>query len=208
MARAEHYGFRSRDWERVSPQWAEPRPPPKHMLNPPASPDLTSLEANQGFMDWYVVRTKPWRERGVESCLTRHQIETFLPRLRKAARNGAGRVEPLFPGYVFARFKLNPQVFDRVRWTPGVRCVLGTESGPTPVDERVIRAIVSRADEWGVITAGLPFTPGDRVRVADGPLAGLVGIFERPTSRAERARVLLDLLAAHVEIDWRLLDEA
>jgi transcription antitermination factor NusG len=50
---------------------------------------------------------------------------------------------------------------------------------------------------------------GCRVRIKEGPLAGLAGILDRPTSRAERVCVLLNLLntVATVEVDVVDLEE-
>jgi transcription antitermination factor NusG len=38
------------------------------------------------------------------------------------------------------------------------------------------------------------FQPGDTVRIADGPLKGMLAVFERPTTPAERVQVLLTFL--------------
>ncbi len=93
-----------------------------------------------------------------------------------------------------------------MRWTPGVRRLLGVGDSPVPVDEQMIGTIRSRLSLEGVVRVGVPFARGDRVRIVEGPMAGLCGILERPTSRANRVRILLEILHVLVELDWRLLE--
>ena len=156
-------------------------------------------------MNWYVVQTKPQSEPLVESKLTARRIEAFLPRLENPRPHGLVLIEPLFPCYLFVRLDRRPAALDAVRWTPGVRRILSTGEEPAPLDEQVIITIRSRLNDNGVVRMGLPFGPGDRVRITEGPMAGLSGVLERFTSRAKRVRVLLDLLRAPVEMDWFLL---
>ncbi len=157
-------------------------------------------------MNWYVVQTKPQSERRVEAKLAFRSVETFLPRIENPSRRGLVRIEPLFPGYLFVHVDRLPASLDAVRWTPGVRRILSAGGEPAPLDDQVINTIRSRLGEEGFVRVGLPFGPGDQVRITDGPMAGLSGILERLTSRAGRVRVLLGLLQIPVEIDWYLLE--
>jgi transcription antitermination factor NusG len=54
-----------------------------------------------------------------------------------------------------------------------------------------------------------PLVPGRRVRVTDGPLAGLVGIIEDPPDPRGRVRVLMDILRTQtrVSIDAESLED-
>ena len=153
---------------------------------------------------WYVVQTKPRAEEKAVSFLGQRAITTFLPRLLVQRHQGSRRrqaLEPLFPGYLFARFQPEPEWIDRIRWTPGVRKVLGDEEAPTPVPEEVVAFLQDREGNRGFIEAGSRCSPGMRVRFTGGPLAHLEGIIERQTSRADRVRVLLDLLDRQVSVE-------
>jgi len=161
---------------------------------------------NEAQPNWYVAQTKAWTEGRVEARLASRSIETFLPRIENPRRRRRSQVEPLFPGYLFIHLTMSPATLDVVRWTPGVRRLLGAGDSPLPLDEQVIATIRSRLGEEGFIRVGLPFAPGDRVRIVEGPMAGLYGILERPAPRANRVRILLDLLHVPVELDWRLLE--
>jgi transcriptional antiterminator RfaH len=153
---------------------------------------------------WYVIHTKPRAEEKAASFLGQRAITTFLPRLLVHRRHGSRRrqtLEPLFPGYLFARCQPEPEWIDRIRWTPGVRRVLGNEEAPTPVPEEVVTFLQDREGGRGFIEAGSRFSPGIRVRFTGGPLVHLEGIIERPTSRADRVRILLELLDRQVSVE-------
>ncbi len=146
-------------------------------------------------MDWYVVQSHPCKESFVRGRIQEMRRDVFLPMVRERhiGRRGA-RLGPLFPGYLFARLSRDEGDLARVRWTHGVRRLLGDGEGPRPVDNGLIESIRNRADASGRVRLGAGLRRGDRVRVLDGPLAGLVGILETPASSpVERVCVLLEV---------------
>lgn len=160
---------------------------------------------------WLVVQTKPRVEDKVVACLGYRGVSAFLPRLLVRHRHGSRRwevLEPLFPGYLFTRFCPEPALIDCVRWTPGVRRILG--DGEQPVLRPTRLWLISRRGQGtgGYIVPGPPLAPGARVRFRTGPFAHLEGIVQRPPSQAERARVLLEMLNrnAAVEVDLAELE--
>ena len=162
---------------------------------------------------WFAVQTKPKAEEKAISFLSLKSVPTFLPRLLVRRRHGSRRwqaLEPLFPSYLFAKFAPEPRMIDSVRWTPGVRKVLGDEEAPISVPEEVVEFLLARVSQRGFILPGQAFAPGMKVRFKGGPLAYLEGIIERPASRAERVRVLLELLnqRVSVEVDINELERA
>jgi transcriptional antiterminator RfaH len=165
--------------------------------------------------EWYVVHTKPHQEWHVLDRLQFRApgVEAFCPRVEVVHRRAGRRVialEPLFPSYLFVRMDHDGPVWARIIWTPGVRGVLGTGERPLPVPRDVVASIQERAAPLGFIRVDLPFAPGMPVRVLDGPFAGLQGLFERPTSREGRVRVLLQILdrCTPVELDVLALERA
>ncbi len=155
---------------------------------------------------WYAVQTKPASEDRVVQWLQRRSaLDVFLPRL-EAVRRWRGRkvrlVEPLFPSYLFVHMALEPAEWNTVRWTPGVKQIVGTGGVPIPVPEDAIAILQTRCTS-GVLHWEPILHSGMRVRITHGPFAGLEGILERPASRADRVRVLLTLMrtVAAVEID-------
>jgi len=158
---------------------------------------------------WYVVATKLRRERFAAEQLAQRHVETFLPRLA-IERRGARIVRPLFPGYLFARLAL-PREWARVIWSPGVRRLVTFEGEAPPVPMGAISYLRGLGGADGVIVARpRPLPVGHRVRVADGPLAGLVGIIENPPDGRGRVSILMDILRTQtrVSIDVGSLEEA
>jgi len=158
---------------------------------------------------WYVVSVKLRRERFAAVELARRDVEVFLPRLR-FARRATSLVRPVFPGYLFARLLL-PRHWTRVAWTPGVRRLVTFEGEAPSVPEDAIAFLRAQAGPDGVIVARpRPLPVGHRVRVTDGPLAGLVGIIENPPDGRGRVSVLMDILRTQtrVAIDVRSLEDA
>jgi transcriptional antiterminator RfaH len=150
-------------------------------------------------LPWFVVRTKLRAEDRAANALGERDVTTFLPRLLVQRRHGSRRwqaLEPLFPGYLFAQFHPEPDIISRVRWTPGVSCLLGDDAGPLSVAEEIVLHLKERVGEQGYVVVRPTFVPGTRVRFKSGPFAMLEGIIERPAPRAERVRVLLTLMNA------------
>lgn len=129
-------------------------------------------------MVWYAVRAKRGQEARVVAHLTPRGVGTLLPLLEVIRRYRTRRVtllEPLFPGYLFVRTPpavADPRTYDRVRWAPGVRYVLGTEEGPVPVPDEVVGAIQVRVAELGFVRPRRGYDRGARVRFLRGPLEG------------------------------------
>ena len=164
---------------------------------------------SNGDLHWYAVHTKSREESRALQFLSLKGITTFLPRLLVNHRHGSRRwqaAEPLFPGYLFARFIPEPGVLTAVQWTPGVKRVLWDGTGPAPVPDDVVAYLQDRGAGTGMIVPGPRFTPGMRVRIRRGPLEHLEGIIERPASRSQRIRVLLELLRTEVSVEVDLDD--
>jgi len=163
---------------------------------------MTQLRLNDSSIHWYVIQTKAGDERRVETHLVNQEIEGFLP-LIKAHRYVNGkmvpRIKPLFPNYLFARLDLSRH-YDRVKWTRGVRKVLGTREGPVPISERVVRAIQERVGEDKLVKLEEELKEGDAVQIASGPFKELVGVFQKKMSEKGRVRILLNLVGVDVPV--------
>lgn len=166
---------------------------------------------------WYAVQVKRQSEHRVAWRLGMTPVSTFLPLMESVRRRHRGgvttRLEPLFPGYLFVQMQaveVDPHYWHIVRWTPGVRRILGTDETPVPMPSEAIEALQIRVQELGFVRPGVRFAPGSRVRIRSGPLVGLEAIFERPTSKKGRVRVLLELLGqvGPAEVDESSLDAA
>jgi transcriptional antiterminator NusG len=129
------------------------------------------------LLSWYAIRVRPRHEKAVASILSYKGFDQFLPLYKHSVRY-EGRLRehdlPLFPGYVFSCF--DPLNRLPILITPGVNYIVGTADGPTPLDPCEIDGI-RRAIELRLSVQPHPYPAiGDRVRIRDGPLAGVEGI--------------------------------
>lgn len=147
---------------------------------------------------WYAVEAKPHKSDLVVANLRYQGIVHYQPRLEIPARQRT-RIVPLFPGYLFARME---SVSDsvRVRYTPGVRRLVGSADLPTPIGDEVVDFIRAREGEDGVIhPSGLfDFAPHQKVRVRGGALDGLEVLFQGYLSDGQRVEILLEILGRQV----------
>ena len=169
------------------------------------------IHLSESQPSWFAVYTKPRQERVALENLERQAFRCFLPMAvnpyqRRSVRNK--RIEPLFPRYLFLNAVADQQSLGPVRSTRGVATLVrfGTKLARLP--ETVIERINQRCDpESGLVQLEpVPAQPGDRVKVFDGPLAGLEGIF-RERKGEKRALLLMSMLGTEstVEVDALLL---
>lgn len=163
---------------------------------------------------WFTVYTKPRQERVALANLERQGFDCFLPMAvnpyQKLSRVGR-RIEPLFPRYLFLNAVPDRQSLGPVRSTRGVMKLVRFGIELAQVPEAVIGAIRDRRDPVSgfVRLDPVPARVGDRVRVFDGPLAGLQGIFKERKGES-RALLLMRMLGTEstVEVDSLLLQKA
>lgn len=149
--------------------------------------------------DWYLIRTKPGKERWVCDQLSEALPEVFLPLLKaRVPRWGrlAWSVVPLFPCYLFARLDLAASYFE-VKYAPGVHGLVSAGADPIAVPQTIIEDIRRRGENGIVEIKEEPFGSGERVRVVGGPFNGFEAIFERYLSGAERVAILLSTIEAN-----------
>src|SRR2546423_15684415 len=99
----------------------------------------TSIEDT---LSWYVVRTHPKQEQRACSNLQAWGVETLNPKLLVNKCNQfTGQlsrvVKPLFPAYIFARFRFN-DLYHKIRFTRAVHSLVCFNNRATPVDEEII----------------------------------------------------------------------
>jgi len=147
-------------------------------------------------MNWYAVYTKPQSEEIVSQKLRQTGIEVYNPqlRLKKYIRNQYRYViEPLFPCYLFAKFESNKYHW-MITYTRGVKKIVGDKTTPWPVSEEVIDFIRCQEQDGFISMRYEDIREGDTVRIAEGPLSGLTGIFKRVIKGTERVLLLLNAI--------------
>ena len=162
--------------------------------------------------NWFAVVTKPRQEQIALENLQRQDFECFLPLAENPYQRRRKRhqrmIEPLFPRYLFLNAIAGQQNLAPVRSTRGVTTMVrfGTELAVVP--ESIINAIKNRMDPTTGLIRIKPVEveAGDKVRIFDGPLAGISGIVEERSSE-NRVLILMELMgrSTRVEVDALLL---
>ena len=150
---------------------------------------------------WFALRVKSRSEKIVAMIARNKGFEEFLP-LYQSRRRWSDRFKsvelPLFPGYVFCR--LNPEFRLPLLTIPGVLSFVGIGKIPVPIDEAEIAAIQT-AVRAGLSAEPYPFLEvGQRVRVAEGPLAGVEGSLVE-VRKQQRLVVSVSMLKRSVAVE-------
>jgi transcription termination/antitermination protein NusG len=161
---------------------------------------------------WHVLWTRSHSEEMVHDQLVTRGFELFLPLIdvwsrRKGLRQHS-RV-PMFPGYLFLRHAMDKQSYLAVCEARGLVRLLG---------ERWDRLAAISDPEMETIrrveTSKLPVSPypylqeGQRVRITQGLLAGIEGIYVRSKPNKALFLISIDLLqrSVAVEIDAAMVE--
>ncbi len=164
------------------------------------------------MMHWHVARTHVHAESKARSNLVRQGFEVYLPlcrRIRTHARRREAVQRPLFPGYLFVGFDIENTRWRAIFSTIGVASLICNGEVPSRVPDGIVESIRAAETDgfFDFTTAVARLKPGDSVRVASGPFAGLIGRLHSSVSR-NRVRVLLEILGRQspTELDMSEVD--
>ncbi|HSL20163.1 MAG TPA: transcription termination/antitermination NusG family protein [Vicinamibacterales bacterium] len=154
---------------------------------------------------WYALWTNSHFEQVVHDHLTARGFRTFLPMVADWSRRAGTRrliQRPMFPGYLFIHEAIDKRKYIDIMNTRGLVRILGERwDRLAPVSDDEIESVRS------LMGSGLSVTPfpylreGQRVRIVEGPLVDVEGIFVR--SRPNRGLLVLsvDLLQRSVAVE-------
>ncbi|MBC7185487.1 MAG: UpxY family transcription antiterminator [Calditrichaeota bacterium] len=125
---------------------------------------------------WYAFVTRPRHEKRVEKQLRGNGVDCYLP-LHRTLHQWKDRrkyVEvPLFSCYIFAHISYFKR-YD-VLTVPGVVRIVSIGNQPTPVRDEEIEAVRALLASKTSFELSQELHYGDRVRIVEGPLAGVEG---------------------------------
>lgn len=183
-----------------------------------ASPTLTpenprSMNAPTSTSpEWFCVRTQTKREHIAAKHLREIEgIEVFCPRIkyRKASRRGKiWWLEPLFPGYLLAKFNLS-EMERAVTFCQGVRGLVRFGSEIPHIPEAFVTSLIQQvsqqsSEENELITVSPTLSIGDEVEIANGPFQGMRGTIQEVAPASERVKILLEFLGQVQPVDLDL----
>ena len=160
---------------------------------------------------WYVLRTQLKREKLAATNLRQLEgVEVFLPRLKYKKTTRRGRVwwiEPLFPGYLLARFSL-AEMGRLITYTAGVSRLISFGDKVPEVPEEFVRSLqkevakVESSDEEIVVDWKVEL--GEEVEVVEGPFQGMSGEVVEVRPGSERVSLLLEFLGEQQAVEVSL----
>lgn len=162
---------------------------------------------------WYVLRTQVKKERAASAFLMRDpEVEVFFPKLRYLKTTRRGKiwwVEPLFPGYLLAKF--NRITHGRaVTHAQGVSKIVSFGKHVPEVPDSFVETLrdeVAKYDQNdGEITVGWKVEKGQEVEIAEGPFRGIQGEVLEVRPSVERVSLLLEFLGEQKPIEIDLQD--
>jgi transcription elongation factor/antiterminator RfaH len=147
---------------------------------------------------WYALRVKPHKEKTISQRLFEDKIEHYLPLVRVVPKNPRNATQkPYFPGYLFIHTDLEEIGTNKFRWLPGAVGLVEFGNIPAIVPRNLIidlQQLMEKIEKEGGL-AKLEFSPGDKVRITDGPLEGYEAIFDMHLEAKDRVQVLLAFLS-------------
>ncbi len=167
-----------------------------------------------GKPSWYAVVSKPRQEQIALDNLQRQGFTCFLPMAENPYQRRSKKqqqiIEPLFPRYLFLNAIATSQNLAPVRSTRGVISMVRFGIELAVIPDSIIRAIKNRMEpDTGLIKIKpVQIKAGDKVKIFDGPLAGINGIVTERNSE-NRALILMELLGrpTKVEVDTLILQK-
>jgi transcriptional antiterminator RfaH len=147
---------------------------------------------------WFVVCCKPRQELVAQENLLRQGFRVYLPQIKVRKRSKGtwiDKIEALFPRYLFIQVDPEMQSISPVRSTRGVVGLVRFAGQPAIMANEVISVLIQREDSDSGLHQDdrLLFCAGEPVKLLEGSLAGMEGVFVQEDGE-KRVIVLLELL--------------
>jgi len=154
-------------------------------------------------MHWFLIHTKPRQEPCALENLERQGFTCYLPMLL-AEKVRQGKLvtlqEPLFPRYLFIQLGqgAQSQSWSPIRSTRGVSRLVSFGNEPAKVPSELVECLQLRdAERSGTIRPA--FTPGDAVKILEGPFAGLDAVHQMKDGEG-RVMVLIEMMSKPTQL--------
>jgi len=138
---------------------------------------------------WFVVISKPSQEARAALELTKQDFPVFLPILNE---------KPMFPRYLFVAFDVARSPWGVIKNTRGCVDLIRNGFNPSPVPAGVMETLMAYRPLPEPEQDENQFTKGQAVKIVEGPLAGIAGLFVADKNR--RVSCLLEILGKRVEV--------
>jgi transcription antitermination factor NusG len=169
-----------------------------------SSASASGLMFRQSEIDqarWYAVYTWPRHEKKVAQHFEERGISHFLPlqtSVHKWNNKSATVSLPLFPGYVFVQTSRRSRHLPLK--VPGVVHFVGAANAPAEIPAEEMEFLRNAVLMKRNIEPHPYLAPGNRVRIASGPMSGLTGVIQR-TATGCRIVISVDMIMRSVAVE-------
>lgn len=164
---------------------------------------------------WYVVHTYSGHENKVAETLKQRTLnmglekfilEMLIPTQEKIQiKRGKKQTvkEKIFPGYMLVKMILTDESWLAVRTTQGVTGFVGVGNKPTPLPLEEVKTIQKYMAQ-GAPTYKANFTPGQAVKIVEGPFVDFLGSIDSIDEEKGKVTVLVSIFGREtpVELDF------
>jgi transcription antitermination factor NusG len=163
----------------------------------------TTAQKTCGRLRWHVISVVPDKQFVAEHAIACAGWRVYNPlHLQRYVRSS--RIVCLFPGYLFVAWRegVDWSTLCRMRWV--WRILMAEPGHPAEVPSEVISELQARTSARRIVDDPLwvksSLREGQRVRILEGPLAGLQGVTKM--SAGERVTVLFELFGRQMLADF------
>lgn len=154
--------------------------------------------------NWYVAQIKPNSFNKAHFNLVRQGFKCFMP-MRKVtirhARKLSNGLRPVFPGYIFIKFRLDTGDWQKINSTLGVNKLVSFHEGrPALIPEALIEGFMARCDDQQILLPISDWKKGEKARLVTGPFSDFVGHVEELIS-GDRVRLLFNFMEQYKSVE-------
>ena len=166
-------------------------------------------------MKWYVMRAVSGKEAKLKEYIDAEikqdrfggnvsQVLIAEEKVR-VVKNGKTTIKTKnsLPGYVLVEARLVGEVAHTLRQTPNCLGFLGGLDNPTPMRQSEINRILGKMEETEEepLDQIVPFTVGEKVKVADGPFTGFIGDVDKVNEEKKILTVIVTVFGRNTPLD-------
>jgi transcription termination/antitermination protein NusG len=202
----------------------EPAPAAKEPAAPPESPadgaanGATATPPEPSKKNWYVVKVQSGREESIKDAIERRVkiegLEEFfgqilIPTEKVVEMRNNKRVtrqRKLYPGYLMVEVEYNDRILYLFRETSGVGDFVGAapNKAPQPMPPKEVAQITRKEGDKPPREDKIKYERGDRVKVKEGPFAGMEGEIKEVLDTKDKVRVELTIWGRPVPVELEL----
>ena len=167
---------------------------------------------------WYVVHTQSGYENKVQGNLAQriqsmnkedsiHEVVIPLENVVEFKQGKRVEVQKkMFPGYILVRCRMNDEVWNVIRNTPGITGFVGSANKPTSLPRKEVESFLGTAGEADgqVVKRAKPrmgYEQGETVRVKEGPFADFSGEIIEINDDQLKLNVLVNIFGRETPVE-------